>query len=401
MAFSRDELAAYEKQPQKQIDDKVNPFRGATPAKAADPAAVAAVQAGQVDATPGGTPAAAAAPAPTTDDSPVVDEDGTLGDPTASGEGTSDAPADSSTASAGPSGETDSNADLTGEPEGEEAPAARPVPKKGSAAERIVELADLMDGYKVFGKHMQDQLKEAQAEIARLRGGGTVTPTATSAAAPPVVEDEPMPDLSDTDINFDTDKYRTKMQKWTKAQATIAAEAAVRKATGADSANRVRAEVEAKCEKFAESHSDFKTVVTDNPVLAANQLAPDAGFAVAQSEYTADLLYKFGQDAGLAIRVARQNPAQQLLTIGRMIAEIEAEKKATKSNGTKPQPTAKVGQKKSITQAPPPPRPTAAAGRPAQRDVTDPGMDMDEFARRHRESKQSAREQARKLRGLN
>ena len=52
MAFSREDLESYEKQPQKQVDDKLNPFRGATPARAADAAAVAAVAAGQnVDAT--------------------------------------------------------------------------------------------------------------------------------------------------------------------------------------------------------------------------------------------------------------------------------------------------------------------------------------------------------------
>ncbi len=88
MAFSREDLEKYEKQPQKQVDDKVNPFRGATPARAADPAAIAAVAAGQsVDATQGDTAQGATS---VDDDTPIVDEDGTLGDPTDSGEGTSD-----------------------------------------------------------------------------------------------------------------------------------------------------------------------------------------------------------------------------------------------------------------------------------------------------------------------
>src|ERR1700674_1072598 len=139
MAFTRDELAAYEKKPQEKISDKANPFRGATPAPAASAAAVAAVAAGQIDATPGGAPAAAVATTdPLVDDSPVVDEDGTLGDLTESGEGTSDVQSEESSASAvDPGDEPDPNTDLTGEPPAEEEADARPAPKKGSAAESI------------------------------------------------------------------------------------------------------------------------------------------------------------------------------------------------------------------------------------------------------------------------
>src|SRR5271155_5877437 len=131
MAFTRADLESYEKQTQKQVDDKLNPFRGATPARAADAAAVAAVAAGQVDATPGGTAAQAASEPLVDEDTPVVDEYGTLGDQTDSGEGTSDEDAGSSTAAVDLSDETDPNTDLTGEVEEVEAPPARPAPKKG------------------------------------------------------------------------------------------------------------------------------------------------------------------------------------------------------------------------------------------------------------------------------
>jgi len=137
-------------------------------------------------------------------------------------------------------------------------------------------------------------------------------------------------------------------------------------------------------------------------VLAQNQLAPDAGIAVAQSEHTARLLYEFGKDPALAVRTAKQSPSQQCITIGKMIAKIEAEAapaSGSKQNGSKPD--AKPGQKKSITTAPPPPTPTKGGGRAQTRDPLDPNMSMEEFARQHRGSKQSAREQARKMRGLN
>jgi hypothetical protein len=401
MAFSREDLENYEKQPQKQVDDKLNPFRGATPARAADAAAVAAVAAGQVDATPGGRAAAAVSDQLVDDDAPIVDEDGTLGDQTDSGEGTSDEDADTSTADVDLSDETDPNTDLTGEEEVVEATTSRPAPKKGSAEERIVELNDLLEGTKIFGKHMQTQLKDALSELERLKNGGKPTEAQTTAAvAPPVDEDEPMPDLADADIAFDNDKYRAKMQKWSKTQAKIAAREIVREMTGQDEAVKRRAVVEERIEKFAKANPDYKKVVTENPILASNQLAPDAGIAVAQSEHVARILYEFGKDTALAIRTAKQSPAQQLITIGKIIAKIESEiTSGSKQNGSKP--NAQQGQQKSITKAPPPPTPTRAGGRAAERDIVDPNMSMEEFARRHRGGKQSARETARKMRGLN
>jgi hypothetical protein len=402
MAFTREDLENYAKQPQKQVDDKVNPFRGATPARAADAAAVAAVAAGQnVDATPGGSAAVAASDPLVDEDAPIVDEEGNLGDPTDSGEGTSDDTADTSTATAELSGEQDPNTDLTGELEEEEAPPARPAPKKGSAEERIVELNDLLEGTKIFGKHMQGQLKDALSELERLKGGGKPTAAqTTAAAAPPVEQDEPMPDLADADIAFDNDKYRAKMQKWSRDQAKIAAREIIRETTGANEAAKRRAAVEKNIEEFAKTHKDYKAVVTDNPVLAANQLAYDAGSAVAQSEHVARILYEFGKDTALAIRTAKQSPAQQLITIGKIIAKIESEATSgSKQNGSKP--NAQQGQQKSITRAPPPPTRTTGGGRAVGRDITDPNMSVEEFARQHRLGKQSVRENARKLRGLN
>jgi hypothetical protein len=395
MAFSRDDLAAYEKQPQKMIDDKVSPFRGATPARAADPAAVAAVAAGQVDATPGGI-AAAAAPAPLTDDAPVVDEEGTLGDPTESGEGTSDENADPSTASVEHGDDVDPNVDLTGDED--------PAPKKGSARERIVELNDLAEGYKEYGKLKEREVRDLREQLARL--STTTTPTAVAqpqTTTAPVENDEPMPDMADEDVAFDNDKYRAKMAKWVKAQTTAAAKQAVREVTGAESTQKQLQNIAQKCETFAQEHKDFEEVVVKNPVLAANQLAPDAAATVAESEYTAELLYKFGKDPAFAIRVARQSPRQQLLTVADMIRDIKDERKAAQPAGQKTttqQAGAKPGQKKSITQASPPPRPIQGGGRVEGRSVTDPSLSMEEFARQHRASKQSAREQARKQRGL-
>jgi hypothetical protein len=395
------DLAAYEKGPQKKIDDKVNPFRGATPAKAADAAALAAVAAGQVDATPGGAPAVPQTEAntdPLTDDSPVVDEDGTLGDPTESGEGTSDETSDSSTETADPSGESDPNADLTSDETSEEEESNVQAPKKGSAAERIVEVLDLMEGYKIYGKAKEAEVAELRAELERLRPAPVRTP------APAVVEekDEPMPDVSDEDVGYDNDKYRTKMAAWVKKQGRIEARREMQAEAIAQARKSATATIETKVAAFEKTHPDFDVKVRKNRALLAPeaQLHPVAGGLMVKSEYTADLLYAFGSDTAMALRVAKMDPDDQVLAVNDMIAKIKAEKKAT-VKPTTPQTGAKPVVKKSITQAPPPPRPTTGGGSAVKRDIQDPSLVMDEFARAHRAEKQNAREANRKQRGLN
>lgn len=406
-------LNAYEAQPAKEIPDKVarspaHLLKGATQTRAASAADVAAAgplaaegeQSRIVDQGVVATHASA-------DDSPVVDEDGTLGDPTDSGEGTSDEQAAPSTATDDSGVEADPNADLTGAEE-EETPA--PAPAKGSAQERIVELNDKLEGAMVFGKAMQDQYKAVLEENVRIRAG-TSPSAAGPVAAPQVVPSDdpgPMPDMSDADVAFDNDKYRAKLQEWSSKNARREARAILREVTGAAQANSLLEKVNAKVETFAKAHEDFAEVVTNNRTLTDNQLAPDAGLAVAQSPYTAELLYKFGSDPAFAIRVAKMHPRDQLITVGEMVAEIKAEKKAGKTTtttapkqqlGSTPRGGAQPAARKSITNAPPPPRPTPGAGRTSLNPL-DPSVSMDDFVRQHRQGKQSARESNRRARGL-
>ena len=405
VAFSREDLKKYESQPQKTVDDKVNPFRGATPAKTASAAEAAAPRGGEsriLDVAPAGAAAV-------TDDTPVVDEDGTIGDPTESGEGTSDATSASSTGIDDPGTVADPNADLTGGAVKEEPAAAAPA--KGSAQERIVELNDKLEGAMVFGKAMQEQYKAALEENARLKATGISASAAAPAAAPPVNDDPgPMPDMADQDIQFDTDKYRAKMAEWSSKNARKEARAIVREMTGAAQANTLVEQVNKKVEAYSAEHPEFADVVTNNPVLRANQLAPDAGLAVARSPYTAELLMRFGNDPAFAVRVAKMHPAEQLMVIGEMVAEIKVEKKAAGTTKTTTAPTTKSttatsggaqpAARKSVSQAPPPPRATPAGGRAHTLDPLDPNLSMDDFVRSHRSAKQSAREQNRKQRGL-
>lgn len=389
MTFSRDDLAAYEKQPQAQVaDTQEHILAGATPSKAATAAEAAAA---------GATNATSAASADT--DTAVDPSDGSVesGDPSATGDGTSDENADSSTATADPSSESETTTETVAQP-----------PKKGSAAERIQELLDLTEGYKEYGRLKDDALKEALAELARLKAGDGAstsekpTPGPTEAAA-----DDPMPDLSDPDVNFDTEKLRIKTAKWIKLQIAAGTKQVVSDITGKTAAQKLEADVNAKFAAFAATHPDWDTKVANNQVLIKNQLSPVASLVLAKSEHAADIVYAFGNDPALAIKTSKQTPEEQLVTLGKIVAKIEAAKEASAATSSakpadksKPVDGAKPAKQKSLTQAPPPPTAVKAAGRPTEREETDPTLSMDDFARRHREKKQTARSQMRKARGL-
>jgi len=205
--------------------------------------------------------------------------------------------------------------------------------------------------------------------------------------------------MSDEDIAFDNDKYRVKMSAWVKTQGRIEARRELRAAVEQQAQRSTASSMETKARAFEKDHPDFKEKVRENEVLQQNPLHPIAGQAVGKSEHMAELLYAFGTDTDMAIRVAKMPPDEQLLYVGRMIEKIEARKPAPK--GAAPQSGAKPGNQKSITKAPPPPRAVPAGGRPASRDVLDPSMGMEEFARQHRAGKQQDRAQNRKQRGLN
>lgn len=373
MTFSRDDMAAYEKQPQTVVDDNIPP--------------------GEIKATAAVTDATSAASADTNTsvEAPSGDE-GESGDQSVTGDGTSDVNADPSTAT------VDS---------GDDAAVKVTAPKKGSAQERIQELLDLTEGYKEYGHLKDTALKEALAELARIKAGtGASAPTKAEPDNAAVADDDPMPDLSDADVNFDTDKLRAKTAKWVDKRIAQGTQRVVKEITGQSAAEKLEAEVNAKLNTFAASHSDWETKVGKNPVLIQNQLSQVASLVIAKSEHTADILYAFGNDSALAIRTAKQVPEQQLVTIGKIVAKIEAAKEAAAAaleaanKGKQPADGAKPAKQKSLTQAPPPPTAVKAAGRQTEREETDPNLSMDDFARRHREKKQVGRAQMRKARGL-
>lgn len=379
--FSRETLATYEKQTPQIVPDNVPPTEKNIDVQASEKSAA------DDTTTPSG------------DDSESVDQ-------SATGDGTSDAEAASSTASDEPSVDSETDGE-GGEEAASEEVVATPPPKKGSAAARIQELLDLTEGYKLYGKQKESQLEAAQAEIARLRKEpGTPSAKADNKSAPQPEKEDPMPRLEDPEINFDTDKLEVSMRKWIRSEAAKAAAPAAAKVVETNNLTveqqRVASAFNTRLETFAKDHPDFEKVVLKNPILNTNQLSKEASAVMVKSPLSAELMYYFGNNTAEAVRIAKLPAEEQLVELGSVIAAV----KATKTSG---QPTpkgeksgagAKPAPKKSLSQAPPPPTPNKGGGRPQGRDATDPGMGMDEFARQHREGKQSRRlEHQRVMRG--
>lgn len=390
--FSRDDIDSYEKRPQKQVDEKTwhkNFMEGSTPGGVADPAAAAA------DATPPGKKGAAAATEETPDfvvdesvDQPVVDE------------GTSDDTVDSSTTEeiVEPSDETDTS--VAGEESTDEDPSAQAPPKKGSAAARLQELLqerrderDLMDGYKEFGRLKAEEAAALRAELEARNGGNTA---AAPARTEPDLADQPMPKLTDPDVNFDQDELDSKMEKWQAAREARIEDRVIRKVTGQSAQAELNRAVNSKLDAFEEANPGFKKKI-GNQTLIKNQLAQPASLVIARSPFTADILNYFGDNLEDAVRIAKLDPQEQLVEVGEIVATIKAAKRTNTANPSKtgkaPVPAANAGAKKSQTKAPPPPSATRAAGRTQTRDVTDPSMEMDDFAAKHREGLRGARKQ--------
>lgn len=132
-----------------------------------------------------------------------------------------------------------------------------------------------------------------------------------------------LPDIADPDVNFDVNKLREKTAAYVARQAKQAV-----------AQLQTRTRINEKISQARKAHPDWEEVVDKNPVLAANQLAPDAAMSVARSKHTGELLYRFGKDPALAIRVAKLSPRHQVLEVANLIRDIEDEQRKTRAAST-------------------------------------------------------------------
>lgn len=373
MAFTRDDLKAYEEQPQTQVADDVNPFTGEPTPRAQ------------------ATTDAAASPDPAAD--PSGDEDLST-DPTASEDGaaggdtSSASPADTSVA---PSGETDPEA------------APQAAPKKGSAAARIQELVGERDDYRAYGEYAEEQIRNRDKMIAELNARLATSPAA--APAPKEEPEPPFPNMADADIQYDDAKYQEKVKQWAKQKAEReAAKAATTTSASASETPQQQAQRElstflTRAQSFAKEHPDFDEVTKTLPVLAA-----DAAREVVLGEDGPAILHYLGKHKAEAVRIARLSPAQQLMELG--VVRTKLPKAGDTVIPPKNQQTPAAGastnqpKPKAPSSAPTPPTRVAGGGTPVAKTISDPNLSMAEFARLHRQERVDRKSTSRKARGL-
>lgn len=309
MAFTRDDLAAYEAA--KVAPAVKDPPTPAVVKKPDEPVAAAADSVDDVD--------------------PALEPDPSIGDPDtdpdATGDDASAVDADSATATV----DSDDETDL------EVAP-----PAKGSARERIGELVDSNKALRKYGDHLLAHIEELKAQVAAKPAAPSTASDEPVAAA--AADDEP-PSMEQS--GYDAAKYAKKLQEWIDKKVNERVNAAVKgattKAQQVAAAEAASAAFNKRCETFAGTHKDFDVVLKAGKDLPA--LAPDAAREVILSDHGAAITYHLMKNPDLATRIARMNPQQQLKAIGSIEEKVSAPAAAP------------VVVKKPVTKAPAPPTP--------------------------------------------
>jgi len=361
MAFTREDLATFEQQPQTMTELPVAVVEVAADTPVEEPVSTEAT------------------PAP----------DGADADDTADGGSSAD---DSEGEPATPSGE----------------PSAATEPQKGSARARIMELVDERNAYKKFGSVAEQRIADLEAQLAASRGTNPAAPaTETPAvAAETATDDDPAPSPEDADVQYDPVKLSQKTAKWLKAQVDKGVRAGVAQALNSDksatAAVVARQAFDARVEAFEKTPEgkEFRLSAPDLP-----KLPPPVGHKIGTDEMGPAILNVIAADIASAKAFAALPIEDQLVRIGEIKADLKAKAKAAPAaDGSTPAaavPAAKpVKQPKTVSTAPPPPSRVPAGANSQKRSLTDPSLSMDEFVRMDREERNAERAAKRAQRGL-
>lgn len=350
MAFSREDVQAYETKAQTQVDgfDPFNP--STTPVVEPQP---------QVEAV---ADADAAIAASLTDSDVPENNDGS----------TTETPEETvASNSANPEGAKDPN----------ELDAAADGRGKSRAQERIEELVAERNALREYGKYLREQV-ESQRK----------TPVeAAPQAAQPQAKVEDAPTLEDA--GFDPVKHSKMQNEWINKQVDKKVEQAVQQFTNRQTEQNIRSTFESRAAKFSEQAKDFQTIVS-NPALPT--LAREASKEILTSENGPAIAYHLGRNPDLATRISRMDPFAQVKALGRLEEQIV--RTVADSTVTSKEPSNKPVPVKQalVTKAPPPPKPVTSGSGVIQKDVS--LMDMDEFVANERNKKLLDRQTKQKMR---
>lgn len=227
-------------------------------------------------------------------------------------------------------------------------------PKKSRAEERIQELVAERNAAKEYAEYWRD----AAIKVTR-----TSQPEARQAPAPkPHEVQQTAPTLEQ--FKYDQQAWSTAMSEWANYQITAGTQRAMQQNQQQQSQNEVLQKYTEKVETFKKDHPDFD-LVTSNPKLPS--LDRMAAAMVINSDMAAELTYHLAQNPEEAVRIARMNPTQQALAIGRLEGKVgtvtqttvpvEAEVKTVKTTPAQTKPVVPA-----VTQAPDPLEPIHAGG---------------------------------------
>lgn len=346
MGFTREEIAAYEAKPASTVADTVDGAFKNTESAETDTNATA--DASEAENT-------------STDSSP---EESAVSQTEDTGADGGDAEsADSSTA-------TDADSDGEKQTDGSTKPRSR-------AQERIEDLVAERNALREYGKHLLARVEE-------LAGGKKEeAPAKTETSAPAADAGDPAPSLEDH--KFDPVAYGKAQSEWLERQVSKKVAEALSNEKKVQTEKQVRDNFTARADELKKVHKDFEVVIS-NPALP--KLSRQAAAAAVHSEIGPNIVYHLGKNPDLAARIARMEPEQQLVAIGRLEGQIQAELKTS----AKAQSTANVKTRKT-TQAPPPPTPVSGGSQ-----GTKSLLSMEDFVANERKLALAKREEKRRIR---
>ena len=341
MAFSRDDLTAYESKPQVESDN-FDPWSG----KSSPPEP-------QVKAETAADPS----PEAVTEPADQV-QDGS----------TTETEAETVAATpATPEGEKDPDLDEL----------ADGKPGRSRAQERIEELVAERNALRKYGEYLLSQV-EGQRK------------------APPKVEQESTPATQTEDVpptlenaEFDPVKLNKLQNEWIQRQVDKRVQAAVQQVESRQSEVAIRQAFEQRTVEFRKTAPDFDVVIS-NPALP--QLDKDAARAVIKSENGPAIAYHLAKNPDLAARIARMDPYSQGQAIGRIEGQLLAKEVTQKEPSKETKPVKPV----SVTKAPPPPKPVSGGTSPVQKDSA--LMSMEEWVAADRSRKIAEKQAKLKMR---
>jgi hypothetical protein len=328
MTFSREDVANYEKQSPPPVESEAKPVEQAP----------APVETTSVSAE---TPQV----------EPVVSDGSTKAET-----------AESAAATAVPDGE---QVQVETEAEPASATSSDGKPRRNEARERIEELVAERNALRKYGEYLLKTVDELKT---------TSQPKAAGPQAPTVAED-PAPTLEQH--QFDPAAFAKAQNEWVQRQVEKRVAQAVEGLEARRTEATMRSNFEARTAEFRKTQPDYDIVI-GNPALPA--LAPNTARLIVKSETGPQLAYHLAKNPDLATRISRMDPDQQGMAIGRLEAQLQV-----------PVPVKTTPQvKRTVTQAPPPPKPVSSGSGVVQKDINQ--MSMDEFVAHERAKKLADRE---------